>query len=154
MVARVRNSFCRFEVNWFKLILTLIRYVWTSPNTLLGLGWGLLGVLSGGRLQCRQGCLEFSGGILTPLLRRLPPRGVRAITLGHAIIGVDPEALDDCRTHEQIHVRQFELWGPFFLVAYTGCSVYLWLRNRDYYFENPFEVEAYSKDGKSGCHVD
>ncbi len=67
------------------------------------------------------------------------------MTLGHTIIGKSAEALAICRDHEQIHVQQYERWGPLFLPAYLACSAYLRLLKRDWYRENPFEIEAYSK---------
>ena len=43
------------------------------------------------------------------------------MTLGHVIIGRDPNCLDSCRDHEQAHVRQVERWGGAFIPAYlTG----------------------------------
>ena len=38
---------------------------------------------------------------------------------------------------------QYERWGPIFIPAYLSCSAYLWMRNKDAYRDNPFEVEAY-----------
>ena len=52
-------------------------------------------------------------------------------------------ALDISREHELIHVRQYERWGPCFGPVYLGCSLWLWLRGKDGYRENPFEKEAY-----------
>ncbi len=67
------------------------------------------------------------------------------MTLGHTIIGKSADALAICRDHEQIHVQQYERWGPLFVPAYLACSAYLWFLKRDWYLENPFEIEAYSK---------
>lgn len=67
------------------------------------------------------------------------------MTLGHTIIGQDRVALDVARDHEQVHVRQYERWGPLFLPAYLGCSLILWLRRRDPYRDNPFERAAYGR---------
>jgi hypothetical protein len=41
-----------------------------------------------------------------------------------------------------VHVRQYERWGPLFVPAYLVSSLVLWLRGRDPYWDNPFEVEA------------
>ena len=105
----------------------------------------MAGLVTGGRFQVRQNCIEFYGGIVSWLLGRIPPNGVLAMTLGHTIIGKSAAALAICRDHEQVHVRQYERWGPMFLPAYLTCSGYLWFLKRDWYRENPFEVEAYSK---------
>ena len=59
------------------------------------------------------GVLEIAGGLvgtwLGPTRIALP---WRAITLGHVILGIDATALDASRTHEHVHVRQYEQWGP------------------------------------------
>ena len=48
-------------------------------------------------------------------------------------------------THEMVHVRQYERWGPFFIPAYLACSLGLWLAGKDAYRDNPFEREAYGR---------
>lgn len=118
-------------------------YLWVLPNSLLGLFVGLLGLASGGKSQWRRGCIEFYGGFVTWLLVRMGPRGVMAMTLGHTIIGQEEKELAIVRDHEQVHVRQYERWGPFFIPVYLGYSAWLWFQKRDCYMENPFEVEAY-----------
>ncbi len=125
----------------FKLLVV----VWTLPNTMLGIGAGMLGMLTGGRCQYRRGCLEFYGGAVKWLLARTPIRA-GAMTLGHTIIGQTDASLDRARDHEHVHVRQYERWGPLFIPVYLGWSFYLWLAGRNYYLDNPFEVEAYQKE--------
>ncbi len=66
-----------------------------------------------------------------------------AMTLGHTIIGQKKDELAIVRDHEQVHVSQYERWGPFFIPVYLWYSVLLWFQKRDSYMENPFEVEAY-----------
>lgn len=128
-----------------KAITRIFRVLWVSPNTLLGLAIGVFGLCFGTKAQCRQGCIEFHGGLVNLILNNVPPGGsTAAMTLGHTILGQTPEDLDRCREHEQVHVRQYERWGPLFLPAYLGWSLALWLQKRDAYFENPFEVEAYA----------
>lgn len=73
------------------------------------------------------------------------PIAASAMTLGHVVLGRTPAALDISREHELVHVRQYELWGPLFVPAYLACSLWLWLRGGNAYFDNPFEKEAYSK---------
>ena len=124
--------------------LKLLKIVWASPNSSLGLVAGLLGVPFGTRMQFREGCVDFFGGLVTGFLKRVPPGGnTAAMTLGHVILGQSPTDLCRCRAHEQVHVRQYEHWGPFFLPAYFGWSFIRWLQSRDAYLDNPFEVEAY-----------
>ena len=124
-------------------ILRTLLYIWVLPTSILGLSIGFLALISGGRCRVERGCFEFSGGLVTWLLSRLGGHGVLAMTLGHTIIGQNEKGLATARDHEQVHVRQNERWGPFFLPAYLGCSAALWLLKKDFYRGNPFEVEAY-----------
>ena len=115
------------------------RVLWASPNTLIGLAFGLL-LLLATRARWRRvgGTLEIAA------LRQAPRRRwpFAAITLGHVIVGTHAGELDRLRAHEQVHVRQCERWGPLFLPAYALAGVWQWLRGRDAYWDNPFEVEA------------
>ncbi len=128
-------------------LLRLLRYLWASPNTLLGLLVVLIACLTGGSARIVTGVVEVHGGFATAFLRRgLPLIGSgAAMTLGHVVLGQTADILESTRDHERVHVEQYERWGPFFLPAYIGSSVYLWLRGRDPYRENPFEKEAYGR---------
>ncbi len=127
-------------------MLQFAKILWASPNTLMGMAAGILGLLTGGRCQIRSGCIEFHGGLVTWVLKRTPlAGGALAMTLGHCIIGQSESGLAIARAHERIHVQQYERWGPFFLPAYLGASAWLWWLGRDCYRENPFEIEAYAK---------
>ncbi len=123
--------------------------VWASPGSLLGLCACALAALSGGGVSRVDHTLECHGGLCRWLLDRRPFRA-RAMTLGHVIVGRDLPALIATRTHERVHVRQYERWGPLFIPAYLGWSCYLWLRRLDPYYDNPFEVEAYRSDESCG----
>jgi hypothetical protein len=116
-------------------------YVWAAPTTAVGLTAGLLTLGTRGRVQVRRGALEFHGGFARWLLERRAV-GASAMTLGHVIIGRDPVCLDVCREHEQVHVRQVELWGVLFLPAYVAASLWAWARGRHYYLDNWFERDA------------
>jgi len=121
-------------------VIRIWYYLWASPNTALG----LLVAAGSPRWRVRGGVVEVYGGLATAICRNaLIQGGAAAITLGHVIIGRDRPSLDGARSHEHVHVRQYERWGPLFLPAYLGCSAWLWARGRDVYRENPFEVEAY-----------
>ncbi|MBY0513174.1 MAG: hypothetical protein K2P78_04590 [Gemmataceae bacterium] len=76
-----------------------------------------------------------------------------AMTLGHVILGRDVECLDDCRDHEQVHVRQAEAWGALFLPAYLAASVWAASRGRHYYLDNWFERDARARTGLAGARV-
>lgn len=65
------------------------------------------------------------------------------MTLGHTVLGQTEAGLDLVRDHEQVHVRQYERWGPLFIPAYLLSSAWLWWTGKDPYRANPFEVEAY-----------
>ena len=68
-----------------------------------------------------------------------------AMTLGHVIWGCDELCLARCRDHEQVHVRQYERWGPLFIPAYLIASLVAHRRGLDPYFDNPFEREAFEQ---------
>jgi hypothetical protein len=127
-----------------KNLQIFFRYFWPAKWTLLGLMIGMLGVASGGKMQKRAPALEFYGGFVAWLLWHLPVNPM-AMTLGHVVLGVSQAALDLSREHERVHIRQYEIWGPFFVPVYLLCSLYCYLAGKDYYRDNPFEREAYRK---------
>jgi len=118
-------------------LIRLTRYLWASPNTLLGL-MGMLFALAGGHMERKAGVLEAWGG---PLRWALGP-WADVITLGHVILARDRDLLDRWRRHEHIHVRQYERWGPFFLPVYVLLGVWCWGTGRHPYRDHPFEREA------------
>lgn len=127
--------------------MKLMRYLWVSPASLVGLAVGLVALASGARARVVDGALEVAGGNLRSLILRLP-EGLRfgAITLGHVIVGIDHGVLAHARSHEQVHVRQYEKWGLFFFPLYLGSSLLQLARGRDPYRDNCFEVEAFAKE--------
>ena len=129
--------------------MKLLRYLWASPATLAGLLLAVIALLGGGRARRIQGVLEVGGGRLHRAIARLP-EGLRvgAITLGHVVVGLDDATLERARSHEQVHVRQYERWGVFFFPAYLGSSLLQWLRGRDPYRDNCFEVEAFTRESR------
>jgi hypothetical protein len=126
----------------------LLIYLWVLPTTFFGVPLMAAALLSGGRACWVEGVFEVHGGVVSYFLRRVVgvvlAGGASAMTLGHIVIGVDAEALDRTRGHERVHVRQCERWGPIFLPLYVGASLYLWLKRKDAYMDNPFEREAYA----------
>jgi hypothetical protein len=125
--------------------------LWAAPNTLLGLLAGAVVLVLGGRLQWVRGAAEFSGGVVGLVAGSLP-RSIRfsAVTLGHVIVGISEAELSAARDHEHVHVRQYELWGPFFLFAYTGSSIWQVARGRSPYRDNFFERQAYAGEEGEG----
>ncbi|WP_338060578.1 hypothetical protein [Rubripirellula obstinata] len=124
------------------MILRSFFYVWVSPWTLMAIA---IGLLLGGKFRLVDGVVEIHGKRVAGVLQRLYVPAM-AITIGHVVLGQTQAALDITRKHERVHVRQYERWGIAFVPAYLLASVYLYLRGRDGYRDNPFEVEAYSVD--------
>lgn len=117
-------------------------YLWAGPTTLVGLAALVLTLASGGRVRRCEGVLEVHGGLAALVLRRL---GASAMTLGHVVLATDVAAHILSRSHERVHVRQCERWGPLFLPAYGIASLVAWVRGQHYYFDNRFEREAYGR---------
>jgi hypothetical protein len=124
-------------------VTRVFRYLWASPSTLLGLVIAVP-LLWRGRIACVDGVIEAHGPLLERALITLTPLagGADALTLGHLVIGRNPSALEATRTHERVHVRQYECWGPFFLPAYFVAGAFALARGRDPYFDNRFERHA------------
>ncbi|MFM7540188.1 MAG: hypothetical protein ACKO9Z_11070 [Planctomycetota bacterium] len=127
-----------------RLILKAVVMAWSAPNTLAGLSLLVL-FGRGARIAWVDGALEAWGGGLRSMFERFSPIGATAMTLGHVVLGTDQTILALARDHERVHVRQAERWGPFFLPAYLGLSFFLWMRGKDAYRQNPFEVAAYGE---------
>jgi hypothetical protein len=129
----------------------LAAYLWAAPNTLLGIAAGMLVLCLGGRVRLVSGAVEFSAGELGEWLARRPARyRFGAVTLGHVILGGSLTTLSALRRHEQVHVRQYERWGPFFLPAYALSSAWQIAHGRRGYRDNFFERQAYAlADGQA-----
>jgi hypothetical protein len=128
-------------------MLRVLIYLWAGPTTLIGLLLLPIALLSGGRARCVDGVIEMHGGAITFLLRycTLLRGGASALTLGHVVLGQNAELLGATRTHERVHVRQCERWGPLFLPAYGIASLIALMRGQRAYRDNAFEREAYDK---------
>jgi hypothetical protein len=110
---------------------TWLGFVWTSPNTLLGL---LLGLLTFQVPRRAHGLVVFDRG----------PRGLTwvmlranraAMTLGFVVLSAVPVE-GKLLAHERWHVRQYCRWGPLFI------PVYLLLALVYGYRRHPMEVRA------------
>jgi hypothetical protein len=121
----------------------LLRYLWASPNTLVGLVFAAAAITAG-RALLVDGVLEAHGPWLRWILRRVVPLrgGALAITLGHVVIGRDRRALEATREHERVHVVQYERLGPLFIPAYFAASLWALTRGGHPYFDNAFERQA------------
>jgi hypothetical protein len=129
-------------------LAVVVGILWALPYTCVGLVIGAIGLCTGGRARIRGRTIEFWEGGVKWFVTHLPHgQFTMALTLGHTILGQTEAALDICRGHELVHVRQFERWGPLMGPAYLLSSLYLWLVGRNPYRDNPFEREAYDTDG-------
>lgn len=128
----------------------IAKIIWAAPGSAIGLLSGTGMLLFGGSARRGPGIIEFtwrqdrgSCGRVADSLR------YRAITLGHVVLAVTASELDRMRAHELVHVRQYEHWGPAFLVAYPLSGVWEWIRGRRAYKDNYFEVQARSLSAPS-----
>jgi hypothetical protein len=122
--------------------------LWALPNSAIGFLLALMLLPLGARLRVVDGVLEIAA------LRRAPRRRwpFTAITFGHVIVGTHAQELERLRAHERVHVCQCERWGPFFLPAYLLAGAWQWVRGRNAYWDNPFEVEARRGDAREAGH--
>lgn len=127
----------------------LLRRAWAAPCSAVGLLLGTVLLAGGGRWQADRGVLLFywreSGLRCGRAARALP---YRAMALGHVVLAVTREECRALLPHERVHVAQYERWGPLFFPAYAASSLWQWLRGRDPYWDNHFEIEARALAGK------
>lgn len=135
------------------MIIKTIAILWTIPNTLLGCVLGGIGLLMGGKVQCKEGAIEFYGGLVQWMLSLIPGR-IHAMTLGHSIIGLSARSLEVARKHEHVHIRQYEWFGPLFIPCYLLASLFVMFQGKRAYRDNPFEVQAYNISDPEFSSVD
>jgi hypothetical protein len=130
-------------------VIRLLRYLWAGPTTIASLVFAVV-LLKRGHLALVDGVVEAHGPLLCRALKHLTPldghNGAAAITLGHVVIGRSARVLEKTREHERAHVRQYELWGPFFVPAYLLAGLWALVCGHDPYLDNPFEREARSNE--------
>lgn len=113
--------------------MRFLQGVWAGPAT--AIGW-LLALTFDER--------RWSGGVMIAEGARWPRRlgwRYRAITLGRVVLITD-RSDEPLMTHELIHVKQWERWGPLFFIAYPLASLIALLRGGHYYRDNAFEAAA------------
>lgn len=119
------------------------KYFWPSPYTLLGLLVFLVPIRGSRSLLTHHGTIGVIGPAIDRLLSRAPViGGALAMTFGHTILAKDREAFFSTWNHERVHVQQYQRWGLLFIPLYLGASLWLKLRKKDPYWDNPFEIEA------------
>lgn len=129
----------------------LAMIAWAFPCTVLALFPGLIIIALGGNVRRIDHTLEVgirNGQAQVPRWVHKCPFG--AITLGHVIIGQSYEMLATLRSHEQVHVKQYERFGLFFLLAYPLAGFWALVRGRSFYAGNAFELQAVRESGNSG----
>ncbi|MGH7541395.1 MAG: hypothetical protein ACRELC_10390 [Gemmatimonadota bacterium] len=101
-----------------EVLATVLRFVWTLPNTLVGL---LLGLLTFQAPRLEDGLVLFDRRMrgLTWLMPRL---GRSAMTVGLVILSSRP-LRGRLLAHERHHVRQYLAWGPFFIPLYFLLAI-------------------------------
>lgn len=110
--------------------LVVLGNVWTAPNSLLGLVFGLLAVPLGARpSRIKGGALAFRG---MPYFTGALTLGCVILHRGQTLDAVVPTyAARTCGSpvpcvrlgdHERAHVRQYFVLGPFFLPVYFLCG--------------------------------
>jgi hypothetical protein len=112
-------------------VLWALGFVWTLPNTLIGL---ILGLLTFQRPRAADGALIFDRvprGVtwLLPRLRR------GAMTVGFVVLSSEP-VRGALLVHERHHIRQYMAWGPLFIPAYLALAIPFGYRR------HPFERAA------------
>ena len=113
------------------------------PASLLGAMLACIAALAGATWRWHSGVVEVTlspeGAPVTGWARRLP---FSAITFGHVVLAITEKDQTDLRSHERVHVAQYERWGGFFLLAYPAESLLQLLNGRRPYLDNRFEVAA------------
>lgn len=93
-------------------------FVWTVPNTVLGL---LLGLLTFQAPRAHGGAIVFDREPrgLTKALRAMDRT---AMTVGFVIVAAVPVE-GRLLVHERHHIRQYMAWGPFFIPVYLLLAI-------------------------------
>ena len=97
---------------------TWLGFVWTLPNTLVGL---VLGLTTFQVPRIAHGLVLFDRTPrgLTALMRRLRRE---AMTIGFVVVSASPVE-GRLLAHERHHVRQYCAWGPLMIPAYLLLAV-------------------------------
>lgn len=123
----------------------MLAWLWAAPITFIALPLAAIIHLFGGQIRSNGEAFEATGGCATQLLRLMNPWAlVEAITLGHLIIARDIDLANRLRSHELVHVRQYQRWGVLFPFAYLASSAWAALRGECPYRGNVFEREAFT----------
>jgi hypothetical protein len=116
---------------------TWLGFIWTSPNTLIGL---VLGALTFQTPRVDQGAIVFDRTPrgLSAILLRLHRA---AMTVGFVIVSGVP-VRGTLRAHERHHIRQYCAWGPLFIPVYLALAIPYGYRR------HPMEIRAEQASGE------
>ncbi len=106
--------------------------LWASPNTLLGIAIGLLNANLPRRHEDRTIDIFLTRGLVHSICELL---GIHAFTVGDCVLWRLPPT-PYLRLHEERHVLQYHVLGPFFLPLYFGLLLTCG------YWNHPFEKDA------------
>jgi hypothetical protein len=119
------------------------RYLWPSPYTIFGLLVFFIPIRGARSLLVHRGTIGVIGPAIECLLVRVPIiGGAAAMTFGHSILAKDRDTFYSTWDHERVHVDQYQRWGLLFVPMYLGVGLWLKIRGKDPYWDNPFEIEA------------
>jgi hypothetical protein len=111
--------------------LRVIAYVWASPNTLLGL---LFGLFSFQRPRRDSGILVFDSNI-RGFIWLIGAFNRAAVTFGHVVLS-NRRVEGSLKKHELHHVRQYERLGFLYIPLYLLIWIFTGYR------KHPFEEAA------------
>jgi hypothetical protein len=111
-------------------------YLWTMPNTLLGLIVGLCTF----QMPRLDGAIIFDK-VPRGLTKVMPKLHRTAMTVGFVVVSAAP-LTGRLSTHERHHIKQYCALGPFFLPLYFGLAV------RYGYQRHPMELRAMRASGE------
>ena len=93
-------------------------FVWTLPNTLIGM---LLGLFTFQTPRLRAGLVLFDR-YPRGLTRLMPRLGRSAMTIGFVVLSSRPLE-GRMLAHERHHVHQYMAWGPLFIPVYFALAI-------------------------------
>lgn len=130
--------------------------LWAAPLTVFGLMLALPVLAARGRWRLLHGstiALLIQGPLADWMLRCHPAGRMNAMALGHVVLAAASGLSSRTLRHELEHVRQAERWGPLFPLLYLASSIWQWLRGRDAYWHNRFEVAARAAEQREGATI-
>jgi hypothetical protein len=130
-------------MRYLSMLSVAWRYFWPAPYTVFGLLFFLVPIRGSRSVVFHRGTIGVIGPAIDRLLGRIPViGGAIAITFGHTILARDLDTFYSTWNHERVHVNQYQRWGWLFVPMYLAAGLWMKLRKKDPYWDNPFEIEA------------